>query len=134
VRRLPVRCLGNRVAATTLSLSNGQRLFGTLDNVSLDHPPATRQFIGVSLYVGGNDLQLQRAQTPTFPCVNAPGIVRALGLRVEDVFPLSYDLTGLAVGHAEVIRGTIPAERPERLSGEDELALIFEADETDVAD
>lgn len=134
VRRLPVRSLGGRIVGTTLTLANGRRMFGTLSGVSLNHPRATRCFIGASLYVGGRDVQFIGVPSPAYPYVNAAGLARALSLRVEDAFPLSYDLTGLAVGHPDVIRGTIPAERPEQLSDEDELALFFEADETEVSE
>jgi hypothetical protein len=42
-----------------------------------------------------------------------------LGLHVEEVFPIRYDISGVAVGLDEVVRGEIPAEPAERLTGEE---------------
>ena len=128
VTHLPVDSLANRLVGTTLSLANRQRFFGVLSNISVRHVRATRQFIGVEIFHERKSYALQRAQSPMIPYLNAAGLADALGLRIEQVFPISYDLSGIAVGDAEIIKGSIEAEIPEELTEEARMKLIVEAD------
>src|SRR3954465_1539041 len=48
---LPVKTLNSeRLASTTLTLANGSTYLGLLHNVSLHHPAATDQFLGVTIF------------------------------------------------------------------------------------
>jgi hypothetical protein len=57
---------------------------------------------------------------------SGPGqLAGLLSLPVADVFPIRYDLSGVAVGHPEVVRGSIDAEPSVRLTHSERMALIL---------
>ncbi len=127
VKRLPVESLDNRLVGTILKLANGQAVRGTLGNISLRNARATRQFIDVEISHNGKSYQLQRAAAPMTPYLNAQGLAEALRLRIEQVFPITYDLSDVAVGDPKIIKGSIEAELPENLSPDDRMKLILES-------
>jgi len=127
VKRLPVDSLDNRLVGTRLKLANGQTVRGILGNISLRNARATRQFIDVEISHNGKSYQLQRAASPMHPYLNAQGLADALGLRIEQVFPITYDLSDVAVGDPKVIKGSIEAELPENLSKDDQMKLILKS-------
>ena len=49
-----------------------------------------------------------------------------LGLGIDEVFPITYDLTGVAIGLDEVVKGTIPIEAPEELTDDELINLSLE--------
>ena len=126
VKRLPVKSMANRVVGTMLRLANGSTLFGLLGNVSLNHVRKTRQFIDVTFFHGKRAFYFSHADYPVIKKTGAAALSRFLSLQEEEIFPLTYDLTGIAVGLDEVVRGTVHARPPEELNEAQRMALIFE--------
>lgn len=123
VRRLPVRSLANRMAWTPIRLANGTATYGLVGNISLRHPRQTRNFIVITFFKDGRSFTFSHARPK-----GASGLAHHLGLRQKDIFPLSYDLSGLAIGLHEVVRGTVSAKPPEALTDVQRMELIFEDD------
>jgi len=128
VKRLPVRAMGNRCIGTPLRLANGTTVFGLLGNISLTHLRKTRQFILITFFVGNRKFFFSHADYPILR-TGAAALCKFLGLSENEVFPITYDLTGLAVGLPEVVRGTVEARPPEELDDGRRMELIFEKDE-----
>jgi hypothetical protein len=63
--------------------------------------------------------------TSTLPHPGPAQLAAILGLPVEDIFPVHYDLSKVAVGHPAVVRGRIDAEPTLRLTEAQRMALIF---------
>jgi hypothetical protein len=48
-------------------------------------------------------------------------------MQVSDVFPIKYDLSQVAIGDPDVVRGAVLAEPSERLSRSELIALAVDA-------
>jgi hypothetical protein len=127
VADLPVDSLENRVVATKLRLSNGSQVWSVLGCVSLRSARMNQQFLSVSVLRHGEQFFLARYFDLDFMRKsNGPGAFAAfLGLTVDEVFPMAYDISEVAVNRPEALRGLIPPEAEEKLSDDElhELAL-----------
>jgi hypothetical protein len=124
VTNLPVTSLSNRVISVKLRLG-GREVMGLLGNIDLDDPRASREFATLSVWRDGAWFHLARYFDMDREQRGAEQFAEFLGLPVGEVFPVRYDLSGIAVGHAEVIRGRIDAEPEVRLSSSQRMALAL---------
>jgi hypothetical protein len=104
---LPVNDLGNRTVGTQVSLANGSRLWAGLGNIFLDNPRRTKQTLVASFYIGGEWVPLSREMNAEMYGPDA--LARRLGLRVEDVFPVTYDVSACCIGDRDATQGSIEA-------------------------
>jgi hypothetical protein len=124
VPELPVTSLSNRVVG--VSLRSGCREWaGLLGNVELNDPRSSREFAIISVWRDGTWFHLARYFDVDFERRGPEQLAEHLGLRIGDVFPLRYDLVGIATGHAEVVRGRIEAWPAVRLTDAERMAMIF---------
>ena len=116
VTKWPVADLGGSVAGSEVTLSNGSKAFAMFSNVFPDDPRSTRHLLTLSVAMPtGKWFNLARYFEPTVRLFGPSQLAQALGLAVEDVFPISYDLQSLIVGQDEALKGKILAEPEERL-------------------
>ncbi len=109
VTKLPVNTLTNRFVATQVHLANGETAWANLENIELNDAADTRKHLALSLFWRGkwvayfppHDFGTGK-QTPA-------ALACALGLEVDDVFPISYDISNCCVGDPPVVKGTIEA-------------------------
>jgi hypothetical protein len=128
VTSLPVRTLGNRVVGTRVRLHNGSERWAILGNVSLRSARHTNHFLGLSIEEHGQWFHLARYFDADYE-QRGPGQLAAfLGLGIDEVFPITYDLTGVAVGLDEVVKGSIPIEAPQKLMDDELVNLNLEND------
>lgn len=119
VVKLPVTSLAGRVVGAHLTLPNGQQLFGVLGNIDLDDPVSTEHFLSVSVFHKGARFDLARYHDVDYVRRDAMALAVFIGLAVDSVFPIGYDITCVAVGHSDCLRRSIPAVPMSRLSEED---------------
>jgi hypothetical protein len=126
VAQVPVDCLGNRLVGAPLTLANGQELFGILGNLALADPVSTEHFLCVTVFhPSGESFDLARYHDADYAQRDAGALAAFLGLPVDAVFPMRYDLTAVARGHADCLRRSIPAAPLSRLSRKDLIALAL---------
>src|SRR2546423_8317590 len=128
VKRLPVKSMANRCIGTALRLANGSTVLGLLGNVSLTHVRKTRQFILITFFSNDQRFFFSHADYPSSRETGAAALSHFLGLSESEIFPITYDLTGRAIGLDEVVRGTVNARPPEELDYGERMELIFEED------
>jgi hypothetical protein len=124
VPALPVASLSGRVVGVALWFG-GREAVGLLGNLDLADPRASQEFAALSAWRGGAWFHLARYFDPDRHERGPAQLAAFLGLPVADVFPVRYDLSGVAVGHPEVVRGTIDAEPAVRLTPSERLALVL---------
>lgn len=120
---LPVDDLGNRVIGTTVRFANGQEAPATIACVDTKDPYATRHFIFVSIYKE-KWLHLARYHDSWYDREGPDALAAALGLKVEDVFPIAYDIRAHCLGDPAALAGVIHAEPAEKLTWDELLKLI----------
>ncbi len=123
VLKLPVDSLGNRIAGTQVRLANGQIMPGMIGNVDTADAYATRHFIDVSIYKSGW-VHLARYFDPWYEREGPLAFAKQLGLNVNEIFPIAYDLRACCTGDPLAITGAIEAEPRERLTSDQIMALI----------
>lgn len=121
---LPVHSLSNRVVSVSLKIGQ-QPFWGILGNVDLNDLLASREFTTLTVWIDHHWFHLARYFDIGRDQSGPEQMAAKLGLPVSAVFPIRYDLTGLAIGLPEVIRGQIEAEPDNRLTASQRMELIF---------
>ena len=126
VNELPVDSLDGRLAATEVTLRNGRRFLAVLGNVDLATPKLTRHFLTLSLYIDDEWFHVSRYHDYDVVERGPTALASRLGMPLSDVFPIQYDLSQVAMGDPDVVRGAVFAEPSERLSRAQLIALAVE--------
>jgi len=115
--------LGNRVVGARIRLNNGEEHWAILLNISLSDPRATKQFLSVTVEKDGDFFALARYFDLDFGSSGPKQLAEFLGLRLNDIFPISYDIATLALGDPRVLSGSISTEPDERLPDDERSKL-----------
>ncbi len=116
VKTLPISDAGNRLISGEFRLADGSGIFGYLGNLSLTKPETNPHFLILSLFVGKKVQDLARYHDFNFSTRGPSWLAKQLGKKKEDVFPISYDLSNVAAGKPNCVRGVILEEPLEKLS------------------
>jgi hypothetical protein len=123
VRHTPVENLKGCLVGTQVQLKNGVRLWALIGNVSSNDPRRTQQFLTLSIFRNGRLFHLARYFDFDFNEHGPHELARFLGLRIDEIFPISYDLTPLSLGDSRALKGTIDVDPPERLTRAERIAM-----------
>jgi hypothetical protein len=126
VRTTPVECLGNRLVGTHVTLANGARVWAILGNADTRDPRATRHFLTMRIERSGKWFDLARYHDFHFETNGPLQLAAFLGLAVDQVFPISYDLRPYAKGMTDALVGMVTKEPAERLSRADIVDLALQ--------
>jgi hypothetical protein len=126
VKKLPVSSADSRLVGCDLRLADGSVVFGFLGNLSLTKSGQNQHFLTVSVFIGGDVEHLARYHDHDFLDRGPAWLAKKLGKKVPEVFPMSYDLSAVASGAVDCVRGVIPAEPMKKLSRSEiiQLAVI----------
>ena len=117
VTKWPIADLSGSVAGSEVTLANGAKAFAMFGNVFPDDARSTRHLLTLSMAMpDGKWFNLARYFEPTVRIFGPTQLAQALGLSVDAVFPIAYDLRKLLVGEEAALHGTILAEPQERLT------------------
>jgi hypothetical protein len=106
---------------------SGRTITTCLGNVSLGNAAATEHFLTLTVFQGdGAQFHLARYHDTDYAERGPDALAAFLGWPVAEVFPLAYDLSAVAQGLPEVVRGAIHREPPRRLSKEELIALSLQ--------
>lgn len=122
---LPITSLGNRVLGTQVRLNNGEQRCAVLDNITFTRPDKTEQFIGITIIDGDRRFHLARYVDTDYKDHGPAQLAEFLGLPLDQVFPITYDIASLAVGHPDVIKGRINAEPSRKLNRDEIMKMVL---------
>jgi hypothetical protein len=123
---IPVSSLIKRIVGTELRLHNGTRRYGILTNVRLNNFRQHEQGLCVWVEKNGKWFELARYHDSDYEKRSHAKLAQFLGLSMDEVYPITYDIAGIATGLSEVIRGVLLPEPRERLSLEQLTKLALE--------
>jgi hypothetical protein len=131
VEALPVDSLDGRIVGTQLTLHNGSAVWGVLACMNLRSMRSNEHFIALWVERRGRWFDLARYHDVDWERRSPAKLAEFLGLPLDEVFPISYDISAVARGLPETVRGQIRAEPRERLTQDEliELALETAGDE-----
>jgi hypothetical protein len=130
VSERPVRSLDGRLIGTQVRLRNGSVRWAMLSNLSPDSPKKSQHFATLSLEKEGRWFHLARYFDADYETRGARQLADFLDLPVDQVFPISYDVSGFVEGNPRALRGSVVADPKERL----DAASLVELSLSDVAD
>ncbi len=121
----PTKSLENRIVGAEVELANGSRVWALLGNIDVHDARRTRHFLTVSVFVRAEWFHLARYHDMDRDARGPAQLANALGLGVDDVFPIQYNIGPLVSATAgDSAFGKVEAEPLERLSrAVDQLAL-----------
>jgi hypothetical protein len=111
-----VDSLDNRIIGVEVQLANGRKVWGVLGNVDVNDIRRTRQFLTLSAFVQESWFHLARYQDLDRAKRGPARLAKGLGLPIDAVFPIHYDITSWVTAAPGACRGSIETEPPERLT------------------
>jgi hypothetical protein len=108
--------LSGHLVGTELSLAGGQRICRFLGNVKVHDPKFNEHFMEASLWHDGKWFNLARYHDFDAVKRGPQALADFLGMPLDEVFPISYDIRGLSLGDAGSLVGRIEKEPRERLT------------------
>ena len=125
VKKLPARIGGGYIVGTKVQLSNGTECWARLGNIDPEHPRNTAHFLGLSVFRNALWFHLARYHDFDASSRGSPALAAFLGLPIDEVFPIRYDLTRSCIGNPAVLIGQIDAEPREVLNRTELRALAI---------
>lgn len=123
--KLPVRDLDGCLIGTQVTLANGQKVDALIGNIKSRDAKRTQLAITVALFKGAQKFDLDRRFDPDYSRCGPAALSRFLNLTVNEVFPISYDLTEFSEGTIEALKGKIENAPKLVLEPEQLLELLF---------
>jgi hypothetical protein len=123
VRKLPITSADRRLIGCDLRLADGSTVFGYLGNLSLTKKDRNQHFLTLSVFLAGSIEHLARSHDADFSRRGPSWFAMRLGKTEAEVFPLNYDLSNIAVGANDCVRGSIPREPEIKLSDNEFIHL-----------
>lgn len=125
IERLPISTLSGKIAGTRISLANGERLWATLGNLDAQNAEMNEHFVALAIERGGRWFHLARYHDPGYSQSGPKALARFLGLAVDEVFPISYDVREYVKGNPPALAGSILKEPRVRLTDSQIMAMVF---------
>lgn len=123
VKRLPVERLAGCLIGTRVRLANGHEAWALIGNVEERDPRSTQHFLVLSVWRDGRWFALARYHDHDLHQHGSEALAAFLELRLDEVFPISYDLRPFCRGEWTALVGTIEATPREKLSRAQLIAL-----------
>ena len=123
VTRIPVGKLMGKIVGTQVLLANGARVWALIANIQPDNPRFTEHFVNLSFERNSQWFHLARYHDFDYVEHGPGALAEFLGLRVEDVFPVSYDIRPYASGDPSALAGKVWKDPQERLSRAEIIAM-----------
>jgi hypothetical protein len=123
VTRLPVTSMAGRLVGTRVRLASGREIRAELSNIDLKDPRQTEQFLSLSVLREGKWFTMARYHDIESDRRGPGALAAVLGMNIDDVFPISYDISKFCIGNPAVLAGVIRKEPREKLSREEIIRL-----------
>ncbi len=122
--RLPTNDLNNKLVGTEVRLANDNLIWAILENIVVQSPRETRHFLLITfLKDSGARFSMSRYHDPDYEAFGPPALAHFLGLPIDDVFPISYDVSRFADGDPDALTAEIQKKPTETLSEFELIAM-----------
>jgi hypothetical protein len=123
VKTIPVKSLFGRFVGTQVHLACGKTVLALLANIKSNNPKSTKHFLKLIVFQSGKRFILARYHDFNWNRQGPQALADFLGMRIEDVFPISYDVSRFSKGDPAALAGKVEAEPTERLTRPEIIAL-----------
>jgi hypothetical protein len=123
VRKLPCKNLNGRLVGAQVILADGSMVWCFLGNIDTSNPQLTEHFLTISVEFKGEWFHLARYHDFDFADRSPAKLAAFLGKEIDAVFPIQYDIQGIAEGEIDSLVGSIEKEPKVRLTRSEIIAL-----------
>jgi hypothetical protein len=123
VTQLPVSSLTGRIVGSPVRLANGQAFWAIILYLDAKNPRKSEQFVVLRIEKDGHWFDLARYWDLDYSTNGPVALSHFLGLPIDEVFPIAYDVTNHVEGERAALMGFVESEPRERLS-EDEIIRL----------
>jgi hypothetical protein len=116
VKDFPVSSLLGRVVGTQVTLGNGNQAWAIIMNLDTTDARKNRHLVQLEIERDGKWFFLDRYWDVEYPRSGPDALAQFLGMAVDEVFPITYDVRQFVEGNPPALVGTITREPEERLS------------------
>jgi len=121
--RTPVSSLSGRLVGTVIRLANEAEVWALIGNVDASKPRPTQHFLTLSVFRDEQCFTLARYHDVDAHKRGPQALADFLGLPIDQVFPISYDLSRFSKGDLAALTGRIEKEPRERLTRDELIKL-----------
>jgi hypothetical protein len=107
VKQTPVSNLVGKLVGTQVRLQDGKSVWAIFGNIDNRNARMTEHFLTISLLSNGQWFTLSRYHDADYPEKGPQALARFLGLGVDEVFPIAYDVRDCVVGDTAALAGKI---------------------------
>jgi hypothetical protein len=123
VKGLPVSTLTGRFVGTRVRLASGDCLWGIVGNLDARNAEMNEHFVTISIERKGRWFHLARYHDADYAERGPQALAGFLGLAVDDIFPISYDVRRFVKGNTAGLKGSISKEPRVRLTRAQIIAM-----------
>ena len=123
ITTIPVENLNGKVIGSQVHLANGSERWSLIGNVDATNPRFTEHYLTLSLERDGKWFHLARYHDHDYAERGPEALSRFLGLKIDDVFPIAYDLRIYVEGDLAALVGEVPRKPRQKLSRAELVAL-----------
>ena len=123
VKKIPVKSLTGKVIGAQVRLANGTQTWALIGNIDTGNRRLTEHFLTLSIERAGTWFALARYHDFDYMDRGPEALSDFLGLPVDQIFPISFDVQPYAQGDPAALTGSIGKEPRERLSRAEIIAM-----------
>jgi len=123
VNRLPVSNLMGKIVGTSVQLANGNYVWALVANLNTRSAQMNEHFVALVIERNGKWFELERYFDPMYREHGPDALARFLGLSVDEIFPISYDVRKYVNGEANALSGMVLKEPRVRLTRAEIIAM-----------
>jgi len=123
VTTIPVKNLNGKVIGCQVRLANGSERWSIIGNVDIANPRFSEHWLTLSVERDGKWFHLARYHDHDYVERGPEALSRFLGLKIDDVFPIAYDLRTYVEGDLAALVGAVHKEPRHKLSRAELVAM-----------
>jgi len=123
VTRIPVENLSGKLVGSKARLANGSEVWALFGSVDSANPRSNEHLLVISVLRDDRWFHLARYHDFDYAERGPEAMSEFLGLPVEDIFPISFDLRRFVTGSPEGLASTVLSEPSIRLSRAEIIAM-----------
>ncbi len=123
VKKIPVKSTDGKIFGVKVNLANGRVIWATLCNVVAGNSRLTDHFLLISLEYNDEWFTLARYYDFDYEQNGPKALADFLKMEVDEVFPISYDITPYVIGEKSALLGIILKDPKEKLTKPEIIAL-----------
>jgi hypothetical protein len=125
VKTIPVQNLRGRLVGLRVCLACGETILAQLGNIDSNNPKSKKHLVQLIVFHTGEKFILARYHDFDWNRQGPQALAEFLDKRIEDVFPISYDVSQFSTGDPSALAGRIEAEPKEKLTRVEIIALAL---------